>query len=136
MHRIYAGSMQQWRQVTSLIIALAVPLVFGGQVSAAGQSIAQELQVTATVPHHRDIIVDSTGNILEITSNTPEDVEPKVYFESVSDTNRRPLTPELYKQYREFVPEGTAKYGVLYQRTILMLGAKPTGIPLFLKAES
>lgn len=78
-------------------------------------SASQELTVTAVVPAHRDIVVSASGEILEITSNTPEDVTPQVYLGSVAPENQQELTPDLLRQYRLLVPEGTAAYGTLYE---------------------
>ena len=83
-------------------------------------SVTQEIKVTAIVPHHRDIVVSAQGEILSISSNTPQDVVPDVYVGSVSDSTERSLTPELYEQYRKYVPVGTAKYGNLYSKDSLI----------------
>lgn len=78
----------------------------------------QELHVQAIVPHHRDIVLDHTGRIVRIFSNTAEDVRPTVYVGSIAPKNKKPLTDKLYGQYRRHVPEGTAAYGVLYERSL------------------
>lgn len=110
--------MQYVRGLILLSISLALPLLYGSQARAATEPIVQELHVTAVVPHHRDIIIDQTGTILEIASNTTKDVRPTVYLGSIAPKNKKPLTDKLYKQYRQHVPIGTADYGVLYQRSI------------------
>jgi hypothetical protein len=119
------SDMKQWRGFGLLLLTLLVPLFTSGQVFAATLSSTQELHVTATIPSHRDIIIDSKGQIVSITSNTPEDVQPDVYLLSPEPNNQKPLTDTLYKQYRKYVPEGTAKYGVLYQRSVLATLLKP-----------
>jgi hypothetical protein len=101
-----------------IVPVLAIAVLATGQATAK-QPITQELHVTAVVPAHRDIVVDHNGTIQEITSNTLEDVTPTVYYREVQPDNRRILTSELYKEYRAYVPEGTAKYGVLYKQDIL-----------------
>jgi hypothetical protein len=107
---------------------MIVPLLLGGQVFAASESITQQITVTAIVPSHRDIILDKKGQIVEIDSNTKEDVTPDVYAGSYSDAHKQPLTDEVYAEYRTHVPAGTAKYGVLYKRPIAVLAtsSKPS----------
>lgn len=75
----------------------------------------RELKVTAVVPGHGDIVINTRGDILEITSNTLEDVPPQVYLNKNTPRNKKELTAELYKEYRKKVPEGTAEYGKLYE---------------------
>lgn len=119
--------MKQVRNIIVLSMALMLPLVSGGTVAVA-ESITHEIQVTAIVPARRDILVDKKGQIVQITSNTTEDVTPTVYAGNVSEKNKQQLTAEIYEQYREHIPEGTAKYGILYQRTVIsMLSVKPAG---------
>jgi hypothetical protein len=101
----------------ALLFTLAGSMVWHGNAhaqTARGGSITQELHVSARIPAHRDIILDVSGRIIQISSNTSEDVTPQVYLLEGTPKNRRPLTAELYKEYRRSVPEGTAKYGVLY----------------------
>ena len=108
--------MEYVRSIILLAVVLALPLICSDAVVAASETVTQELRVTAKVPHHRDIIVDKNGIIVEISSNTKEDVRPTVYLERMEPKNKKPLTDKLYRQYRKYVPEGTAAYGVLYQR--------------------
>jgi len=81
-------------------------------------AIALEIKVTAIVPPMRHIVIDATGAITQVTSNTLEDIEPKVYESDVKSDNERLLTDEIYQQYRSAVPIGTAARGVLYERGI------------------
>lgn len=117
------------RRFIGLIIALLIPLGVSAPAFAATQSIAIQIKVTAVVPSHRDIIVDNNSNILEIDSNTKEDVTPDVYQGAAKPENKQPLTTALYDEYRTHVPVGTAKYGLLYKRpaftTILSATKKP-----------
>lgn len=110
--------MKHIREAILLAIVFALPFVVNGHVSAASDQVVQELHVTAKVPHHRDIVIDNTGNITHIYSNTKQDVKPDVYLGSVEPKNKKPLTDKLYKQYRKHVPTGTAEYGILYQKGI------------------
>lgn len=98
--------------------ALLIPIFIAGHVSANPVTITQEITVTAVVPAHRDIVLDNKGNITAVYSNTLEDVTPTAYRLAIASGNEVPLTPELYAAYRQAVPAGTAKYGVLYQRAV------------------
>lgn len=84
----------------------------------ATKSVVQEIRVTASVPHHRDIVIDQSGRISEISSNTLKDVKPTVYLLSVDPKHKKPLTDKLYRQYRQHIPDGTSAYGVLYKRDV------------------
>lgn len=48
----------------------------------------------------RYIIVNTQGNILEITSNTPQNVTPKVILDSFQNGTELPLTPAILKDYQ------------------------------------
>lgn len=123
------------RRFIGLIIALLIPLGLSAPVFAETESIGIQITVTAVVPSHRDIIIDKNGNILEIDSNTKEDVMPDVYLNKATPENKQPLTPDLYNEYRSHVPAGTDTYGVLYKRpaytTILSATKKPIAPPVF-----
>ena len=57
-----------------------------------------QVVVSARVLDRRTIVVDSTQNILMITSNTPKDVKPDVLF--LSETGPHvPLTPSIRERY-------------------------------------
>src|SRR5689334_4660334 len=111
-----------------VLLSLVTPLLFSGSVMAAAEpespgSVVQELHVKAEVLEHRDIILDNRGQILRIISNTLQDVTPVVYVSDTIPENQRPLTDELYQQYRRLVPEGTAKYGTLYEARVTLTTA-------------
>lgn len=120
---VYNGRMLRLKHVLLIFSLLALPVLLTGTAMAATQTITREIQVSAVVPDRRDVVVDLTGNIVRITSNTPSDVLPSVYLLENAPENAVPLTPELYEQYRRLVPEGTAKYGVLYERTARLASA-------------
>lgn len=107
--------------ITGLITALLFPLLLSGQAFAETETLSasQQIVVTAVVPSHRDIILDNTGHIVEIDSNTLEDVTPLAYHYSATPGNQVELTAKLLSTYRQLVPEGTAKYGVLYKQSPL-----------------
>jgi len=70
-----------------------------GTVSADTLSVSQTIHITGVVPPMRNIVVDGHGNILEITSNTPENVTPKVFLDSMKDGNETSLTAAILKDY-------------------------------------
>lgn len=81
--------------------ALAIVLVLGplGVASADTISVSQVIHIQGIVPPMRNIIVDSSGNITEITSNTPENVRPRVYLGSFTGPEL-PLTPILLADFK------------------------------------
>jgi len=70
-----------------------------GTVSADTLSVSQTIHITGVVPPMRNIVVDSQGNILEITSNTPENVTPNVFLGSMQEGNETSLTAAILKDY-------------------------------------
>lgn len=70
-----------------------------GVASADTISVSQEIHITGVVAPMRFIVLDGQGNIAEITSNTPENVTPKVYIGSIQHGTQVPLTPEVQKDY-------------------------------------
>lgn len=107
--------MRYIKRVAIILLALAVPLLYSGSSQAAPTSVTQELKVTARVLPARQVILDQRGDIIRITSNTPEDIMPTVYISNDIPSNRIPLSESTYIEYRKYVPVGTAKYGVLYE---------------------
>lgn len=117
--------MKQMRFIAGIIAILTLPLSVAGQALAATQSITQELHITAIVPAHRDIVIDSSGHITEIISNTPQDMTPTVYEgNDGASANIRPLTETLYANYRQVVPVGTSKTGILYRFSPVTVAVK------------
>lgn len=76
-----------------------------------------QLQVTGVVLPAQHIVVDDEGVILQILSNTKKDVTPKVYTGKISKEALTTMTPEIYEQYRQIVPEGRSRVGTLYERS-------------------
>lgn len=79
-------------------VAIALLLSPIGSVAADTISVSQVIHITGVVPPMRNIIVDGRGNIIEITSNTPESVMPKVYLNSFTGPEL-PLTPIVLKDF-------------------------------------
>ena len=82
----------------SVLVTVFVLLAFGA-ASADAVSISQQIHLTGIVPPMRFIILNKQGEITEITSNTPEDVTPKVMLGSLQGA-QLPLTTTLLKDYR------------------------------------
>jgi hypothetical protein len=106
-------------RMLSIVISVLVFLHSSAVVKAAPSSNNNQLQVTARVRSAHHVIIDSEGNVIEILSNTTEDVIPKVYLEKISSETEQPLTDEIMQHYRKLVPLGKSKIGVLYRKSIL-----------------
>ncbi|GEM_PF-4891728 len=121
--------MKYIRRIATTVTLLAVLVAPGGTVAADTVSSAQELHVTAKVLPMRHIIVDPTGQIIEITSNTSEDVTPQVFESSDRPNNQRPLSDDIYRSYQRYTSAGNSKPGILFQRIQAITAAK-TSSPL------
>lgn len=62
-------------------------------------SVSQTIHLTGIMPPLRNIVVDGQDNIIEITSNTPENVVPKVFLGSMKQGNETSLTPAILEDY-------------------------------------
>ena len=63
-------------------------------------SVSQVIHLTGIVPPMRNIVVDGQGNILEITSNTTDNVTPRVFLNKMLDANEISLSPAVYEEYQ------------------------------------
>lgn len=114
--------MKHFKTITRLMIGIAIMLNLGLQtkpVAADAVTITQQLHVSARVLPMRHIIVDPTGQIVQITSNTTANVKPQVFEQTDAPRNQRPLTRAIYRQYRTVVHDGSANYGILYERKLI-----------------
>lgn len=103
----------------SLSFALALALIaYGGVASAESVTVTGgKLNVHAKVLPRHTIVVDEQGLIMQIFSNTAEDVDsPRVYKGEIDAANEQPITPALYDEYRRLVPAGKSRVGLLYER--------------------
>lgn len=80
---------------------MACMLLSLGSVSADSVSISQVIHLTGIMPPMRNIVVDEQKNIIEITSNTPEDVTPVVYQGKLAAGNEIPFDAGLQKAYAD-----------------------------------
>jgi hypothetical protein len=125
------------RFIIVFLVSLAgVGIGLVGSAHAEELSVTQEIHVQATVPDRRHIILDPSGRIIRIISNTPNDVAPEAFVGDDTPDKQVPLTPELYRDFRKHVPVGTSKAGILYERatvlatmTVPMVG-KGNSVPL------
>jgi hypothetical protein len=130
--------MEQFRRYIAIAVTVCIPVMWGGAASAQAYpntqdppktSLAnvQEIKVTAVVPGHIDIVVNSRGDIIEVFSNTTEDVTPQVYLLEASPQNKRELTSATYDKYRKIVPGGSVKYGKLFEAKSSVLATITNG---------
>lgn len=98
------------------IFAIIAGFINAASVSAETISVSHKITITASVAPAHYVIIDEYGSIIDITSNTAEDVTPRIFLNSVKKGNERPLTKEIYAQYREIVPLGQGKMGHLYKK--------------------
>jgi hypothetical protein len=71
-------------------------------VSADTISVSQTITVTAVIAPARYIIVNKTGIITSILSNSAQDVAPKVYLGNPQGVQQS-LTPALQKKYESIL---------------------------------
>lgn len=104
-------------------VAMLLPVLMGSTVLAKPVSVnGGQIKVQAEVLPAHKIIVDDTGMIIRIFSNTTEDIpEPRVFQDSLESTNERPLSEEIRKEYSRLVPSGKSRIGVLYDRNSILL---------------
>ena len=88
------------------------------------------ITVSGKVLPAQHIILDSTGEISEILSNTDQDVIPKVYVGRIANETQVQLTDEIYKSFKELVPDGSSKVGTLYKRDLVPKPEEKRG-PIF-----
>jgi hypothetical protein len=115
------------RVVISLIAAVAFVVSTGGSSATAQASRSSSasyefvvyndtIHVYGRVLPKHSVIVDRSGTIIEIASNTTEDTVPKVYLESIAADTQIPLSENVHQQFRRLAPGGTSKAGILYKK--------------------
>ena len=96
---------------------LALSALPSNSVSAQTQfNPRNQIQVYGKVLPTHSVVVDSSGKIIEIYSNTTEDTVPKVYINHIAAETEVPITAEIYQQFQALVPSGTSRVGILYQQ--------------------
>ncbi len=119
-----------------VLLLVCVPVT----VQADTVSDSQEIGVRATVLPARYIILDFTGRISQILSNTAENVTPSVYRDKIAAGRELPLTAQLLTQYNSLLATVSRPGpGVLYRQaeaTVLATMQQPSFISILRQAVS
>lgn len=78
-------------------------------------SISSTITVSGVVPPRVLLIINSSGNIDKIFSNSDQDGEPMALNTSI-DGQVVPMTDSLLTQYKTIKPTLDFKYGYIYQK--------------------
>ena len=98
----------------AVLILFTIPLI--PNLAFALNQAPASIVVTAVVAPVRYVLVNQNIEIIEILSNTPLNVPPKVYQSSFK-SNEIPLTTPIDKSYRDIIVKiNTSKTGVIYSR--------------------
>ena len=108
---------QIWRSVSYVclpVVVVGVLVLRNGSVVSA-QAENSSTTIVATILPVRSILVDSSGNIAIVESNTDQNVPPTVYKNSFLSPSV-PLTPPVAHEYQRIVQHVIVKhhYGVVY----------------------
>lgn len=108
------------RLLGSLLLIFAVVAVIpsGRARAEIVQGASGHITITARVLPVHYILVDASGAIIRIASNTSEDGTPKAYVNIISKNTEIQITPELYRAYRTILPVGQSHIGILYDRQV------------------
>lgn len=114
---------------------LAGMVLFAG-ISASAETITKsgKINVKARVIPAHTIVIDEQGEVVRITSNTSEEItQPRVFMVQIAAGNEKPLTDDIYKEYRRLVSPRQGKPGTLYDRSdwITQSQRQPTLLSLF-----
>lgn len=91
-------------------------------------SSEQTITVTATVLEHRTIVVDANGVITHISSNTTNDVEPRVYFLSFGGMVV-PMSADVAKQYTKLMSQlGSTRIFTMDRQEPVIDGLLPSSL--------
>jgi hypothetical protein len=107
--------MRVLRGILVVFSVMAMAVMFSSPASAETQSSSQQLHVHAKVRSHQTIVIDDSNVILEVSSNTNEEVTPRVYRNRIQSANEVPLTAAIYSNYRQLIPKGAVRQGILYK---------------------
>lgn len=105
------------KRVFGLIAVTGIVAIGAPAVSAQSYEYIvsnDQLDVTGRVIPVQSVIINNEGAIIQILSNTTEDVEPRVYLNQINPDSRVDLTDKVRDEYRKLVPAGSAKVGTLY----------------------
>ncbi|MBC7708159.1 hypothetical protein H7Y63_02975 [Polaromonas sp.] len=120
------------RPVLGVVVGLALLANPVATFAAVPPVEGQQIRITATVQPMRYIIVDTSGSILQIISNTDnKDIVPSVYVGTILEVNQIPLTEIITNQEQIILKNKVVKPGVLYKRPALVV-APPKNMVLTL----
>jgi len=110
--------MQRRIYVYIAAIALALPAFALANASANMMIISKPIYIKARVLPTHTVVVDNSGNITKIISNTKENVAlVKVFEGKTIQANERPMTKELYAQYKQIAANSPHEIGTIYERS-------------------
>jgi hypothetical protein len=95
---------------------LGLTFLSAAPVSAGTISVSGKITVTAIVAPQHYVIINDSGTITEIISNSNQDTVPLVYKDKVIKGNEMPLTPEIYAQYNKIIKPGKSYIGTIYKQ--------------------
>lgn len=108
------------RQVSfAALIIMVFTVLPAPTVSADAASDKEHLHTSGRVLSAHHVVINEQSEIIEIVSNTTEDVNPKIYLNKISKELELSASPEVLERYRQLVPAGSSKVGVLYRKSIL-----------------
>lgn len=93
------------RVLRGVLISLSVigtSLCMPINAAAHTVSVSQTITITAVVAPKRSIVVNDSGQMTKIYSNTNDTITPQVYLNDYPGA-ARPLTPELLEQYNAVI---------------------------------
>ena len=90
--------------VLSSVVTMAGFALPQAAVASAKHVDRDQIQVSLAVPDYRVIVLDASGQIEQVFSNTEKAVTPKVATGSFTGASA-PLTPELEAQYNELMDQ-------------------------------
>lgn len=84
--------------------------------SAESISVSRTITVQARVLPAVYILIDKTGSIIEISSNSDQKARPIVFRERIVPENQLNLTSDIYKEYVHLITDKQIKAGVIYKK--------------------
>ena len=103
--------MKRFLASLTAFVFVATGLVMPTSVSAQTLSVTQEITITARVLPARSIVVNDSGQMIRIYSNTDEHVTPKVYINKAPG-EQTALTPALKQQYQAVLAQHSNLNGI------------------------
>jgi hypothetical protein len=118
------------KQSLALTLGFAFILVNSAPAAAQTISASHKIYIRAVVAPARTVVVDKSGQIIEIDSNTASSVTPQVFLNRVTADNEVSLTPAVYNQYLKLLAQSSTKVGQIYKLQGGNLAATSVGLSL------